>query len=166
MQLFEVGGHVIRYDHDATTVVYRSITRGGASECSCSGCDNFACIRTQAYPPEFIRILSVLGIDPLKEDEAFEYGRDDQGLHIYGGWFHFVGEVVQLGQRVDLDGFQFWFDPFEQVPQNDLFEPGPVSAIEFLTHLPWVSDQPEPDDHQPVPLGFWKRIGKRLLLIR
>jgi hypothetical protein len=80
MQRFEAGGFVAHYDPEATAVAYRGVAQGGASICSCSGCDNFTRLRMQAYPRDFIAILATLGIDPLKEDEAYECGKDDQEL--------------------------------------------------------------------------------------
>lgn len=156
METFDEDGFLVRYDHDATVAAYREIAQGGANVCSCSGCDNFARLRSRVYPPEFLRILSVLGIDPSKENEAWQCGTDKTGLYVYGGWFHFVGEVAKAGPTVNLGGFEFGFAQGGALPGHDTFAPGPVAAIDFVTRLPWVSDLPEAD---PPPKGAGRRIA-------
>ena len=109
----------------------------GAESCTCDSCENFVLARSDAFPEEFLRFLSSVGIDWRKEGEAFEMGKDESGLYLYGGWFHFVGRVVQIGAGIDINGFRFSFDPPGQVPQADEpFRGGPISAIEFVIHLP------------------------------
>jgi hypothetical protein len=168
MEVLECGGYAIEYDLAATRAAYTRITQAGADVCSCESCDNFARQRNRAYPEPFIAVLHSLGIDALKEGEAYECGKDESGLYIYGGWLHFVGTVIRVGEEVKADGFRYWFDLPGNVPQpHDAFSGGPASAIEFMTHLPWVSERPEPDySAAPNPPGFWRRIGGRLHLLR
>jgi hypothetical protein len=57
--------------------------------------------------------LRALGIDPLKEWEVFDYdfGVNPNG-HLYGGWFLFVGGLVEgIDKRPDRqqEPFVYWF---------------------------------------------------------
>jgi len=37
--------------------------------------------------------LADLAIDSRCEPEVYSQGRDDEGLHRYGGWLHFIGKL-------------------------------------------------------------------------
>ena len=69
-----IGDQPVRYDRDATMVIYGSLKHGFAEECGCVFCKNFAAQRNLVYPASFRALLEQLGIDPAKEGEAFEYG--------------------------------------------------------------------------------------------
>lgn len=73
-----------------------SLEHGFAEECGCIFCKNFAAQRNLVYPASFRTLLEQLGIDPNKEGEAFEYGPVKDGCHLYGGWFHFVGQLYGI----------------------------------------------------------------------
>ena len=152
----------MEYDRDATSAAYTHVLQAGADVCRCDSCENFARLRAKAYPEQFIAVLRSLGIDPLKEDEAYECSKDESGLYLYGGWLHFVGRVIRVGKEIEVGEFRFWFDQAGNVPSpHDAFKSGPVSAIEFLTHLPWVLERPEPDYSPPLnPPGFWHRVAE------
>ena len=99
MTEMRVGDQIIRYDRDATAAVYGTLEHGDAEECGCTFCKNFAVQRELIYPPSFRALLEQLGVDPNKEGEIFECGPVKDGCHLYGGWFHFVGEMVTAGER-------------------------------------------------------------------
>ncbi len=86
-----MGGWMVRHDRAATVAYYRTLARGGADDCGCSGCRNFALQRSTAFPVEFLRLLEKLGVDTGKEHEVYEMGPASNGLRCYGGWFCFVG---------------------------------------------------------------------------
>jgi len=144
MAELQIGDQAVRYDRDATAAVYAAMQCGDAEWCGCLSCRNFAAQRDLIYPPSFRRLLDQLGIDPNKEGEAFEYGPVDDGWHLYGGWFGFVGEIVTAGEGVcdasdykdDADDFEFFFTTSH--PKFEAFGDGPVPAIEFTTHIEWV----------------------------
>jgi len=146
MKRLEFGAFSVDFDDDATRAAYHRLSQGGANVCACDSCENFAAQRETAYPEKFVAVLRSLGIDPSKENEAYECGRDETGLHLYGGWLHFIGAVVRVGDEIEIEGFRYWFDDPGHAPQPDVAFAGvPVSAIEFMTHLPWIIDKPEPD---------------------
>ena len=115
-----------------------ALPAGGANCCGCVCCRNFAAQRTQVYPQAFRILLDNLGIDPNKEGEVFdEMGPFDDRIRPTGGWFFFVGELIEPGERlIEVDGFQYWFQP--AFPRPPACFSGPVAAIEFATRVPWV----------------------------
>jgi hypothetical protein len=126
----QIGDQTIRYDREATAVVYASLKHGFAEECGCDFCKNFAAQRHLVYPPAFRTLLEQLGIDPNKEAEAYE-----GGPHFYGGWFYFVGEMVTAGERNSNagDNFEFWFTSIG--PDAPAFRGVPRLTLEFSTHV-------------------------------
>jgi hypothetical protein len=139
MTEMRIGDQTIRCDRDATAAVYASLEHGFAEECGCILCKNFAAQRNLVYPASFRALLEQLGIDPNKEGEAFEYGPLQDGWHLYGGWFYFVGEMVTAGERnsnpPDSDHFEFFFTTLHPTshPSSQAFRGGPMLAIEFTT---------------------------------
>jgi hypothetical protein len=141
MTELRIGDQLIRYDREATIAAYSQVGQGGADRCSCSGCRNFALLRDKIYPDAFRELLDKLGIDPKKEGEAVHYGPKGN-LHLYSGWFYFVGDVVEGGEGSSnaSDGFQYWTGT--AFPRPPAVFGKTVAALEFMTQLPWVLDEP------------------------
>jgi len=100
---------------------------------------NFAAQRSTAFPDNFRHLLIQLGIDSEKEGEAYECGPEG-ALTVYGGWFYFAGEIVQIGEHLAMDasGFQYWFAEARNLPKPQADFGKNVLAVEFVTKLPWV----------------------------
>jgi hypothetical protein len=132
----------ILFDHDATIALYRdTITVPGAERCTCDSCKNFAAQRDKAFPEKFIEFLKDLGIDPRKEWEAFNYDFDTEtnGAVLYGGWFQFVGELVEgrdVGSAPEEHGFAHWFTT--NFPGGTFPRDLKLCAVEFLVRIPWI----------------------------
>jgi hypothetical protein len=140
MTELQFGDQTVRYDREATAAIYATLKHGGAEECGCVFCRNFAAQRSLIYPASFRALLEQLGIDPDKEQEAFEYGPVEDGCHLYGGWFYFVGEMVVADERnssvPDAHQFEFFFTSVG--PDAPEFRGRPRLTLEFTTHLKWV----------------------------
>jgi hypothetical protein len=136
-----IGDQLIRFDREATVAAYSQVEQGGADRCSCSGCRNFALLRDKIYPDTFRELLDKLGIDPKKEGEAVHYGPKGDG-HLYGGWFYFVGEVIEPGERSTIagDDFQYWTGT--SFPRPPAVFGKTVAALEFMAQLPWILEEP------------------------
>ena len=137
-----VGQQKILFDRDATIVLYQEIiTVAGADKCRCTSCKNFAAQRGKILPERFLHLLGELGTDPLKEWEAFDYDfdRNLNSPHLYGGWFLFVGELLEgVDKRLQSPevSFAHWFTtsfPTGTLPTNIK-----LCAVEFLAQIPWV----------------------------
>src|SRR5437773_8513090 len=97
MEQIQSGDQTIHYDREQTRRAYLEVKSGDAERCGCSSCRNFAAQRSTAYPENFRRLLEQLGIDPKKEGEVYECGPEGS-LRVYGGWFYFVGELIEPGE--------------------------------------------------------------------
>jgi hypothetical protein len=138
-----VGRQKILFDREATVALYRqTIMVPGADRCSCIGCKNFATQRGKLFPEEFLQFLIELGVDPLKEWEAFDYDFDPKKPRkhaLHGGWFLFAGELVEgFDKRPEpaQKGFAYWFTT--SFPTGTLPKDLKLCAIEFLAEIPWV----------------------------
>lgn len=137
-----LGRQKILFDREATVDLYRqTITVAGADACGCIYCKNFAAQRQNVFPAEFRRLLEGLGIDPTREWEAFEYNFDPKDTHklvLYGGWFLFVGKLVEGAERRPdprTEGFKYWFT--SSFPTGTLPTDVKLCAVEFLVQIPW-----------------------------
>jgi hypothetical protein len=90
--------------------------------------------------------LGTLGVDPLKEWEAFDYDFEAKSSngHLYGGWFLFAGELVEgLDKKPEprQEPFAHWFTT--SFPTGALTTGAKLCAVEFLAQIPWVlSERP------------------------
>jgi hypothetical protein len=144
MEQIQSGDQTIRYDREQTRRAYTELRSGGVERCGCSYCRNFVTQRSTAYPENFRRLLEQLGIDPEKDGEVYECGPEGS-LRVYGGWFYFVGELIEPGQRMTDAGseFQYYFADAKLLPKPKANFGHNVLAVEFTTKLPWViSEQP------------------------
>jgi hypothetical protein len=141
MEELRLGDLVIRYDREATATAYGAVESGGADRCACVHCRNFAAQRAIVYPPDFRAFLDRLGIDPNKEGAVFDMvGPFELSIRPTGGWFYFVGELMEAGERLIQSGdFQYWIQPAFPRPPASFGEH--VAAIEFTAKIPWVLDE-------------------------
>ena len=98
MTELRLGDQLIDYDRELTIAAYQNVPAGDADRCGCDSCRNFAVQRGSAYPEQFVVLLDQLGIDRGKEGEVYECGQEASGMHMYGGWFYFVGRLTMPGE--------------------------------------------------------------------
>jgi len=137
MTELRVGDQLIRFDRDATISMYWKVAEGDANSCACSGCRNFAQLRSKAYPAGFRDLLATLGIDSSKESEAVYHGpKGDQ--HFYDVRFWFVGQLIETGERsVKIgDEFQYWIGT--AVPPGSTELGQNLAAVECTAVIPWM----------------------------
>ena len=139
----------LEHDAQATREVFAQLPVG--SGCDCQECRNFFAAIDRAFPPEFHRIAEQLGIELTKPAELAHYGREDGGVLIVGGWFHFIGRIITGADamREDSSGTgHFYLEHL--TPEFSLgfsshlalvaepFRSQPVVQLEFETRVPWV----------------------------
>ena len=139
-------------DSELTKLTYDNVAVGSSESCNCNDCKNFANNREAIYPDEIKKLLNELGIDYKKENEVSHYCRQADGLHFYGGWFHFKGRfngkdctipTIYNGYTLELTpitdkfsiGFRYsgalsFFDNKESLVQ-----------IEFEAKTPWTIEK-------------------------
>ena len=134
-------------DRDATALAYSRSDASGADACNCLPCRNFRLARERVFPSEFLALLDRLGIDPRKEAEAYHMARTATGLHRYGGWFHFVGNLDETG---DFPVVNFGDDFIAYMmragaPRLSSLKDLPAVQLEFEAEaVPWLLEEPEP----------------------
>lgn len=137
-----VGRQKVLFNREATVVLYRdTFTVPDADWCGCVSCRNFASQRGKIYPEEFLQILRELGVNSLREWEAFDYDFDsgNSNKHLYGGWFLFIGELVAGVDEPPehaMETFTYWFTT--SFPGPALPTGMKICAVEFLVQVPWV----------------------------
>jgi len=133
-------------DPEATILAYSDVEQGGAEGCTCNGCRNFVAARGRVFPKAFLEFLATVGVDPLKDAEAYHVARLAPGCHAYGGWFHFVGQLNVDGDFgvVDFgDGFTACLCS-ASAPRLGSFEGLSVVQLEFQAEaVPWMLSEPE-----------------------
>ncbi|WP_426445364.1 hypothetical protein ACP26L_18860 [Paenibacillus sp. S-38] len=151
MKQFTIAGWIIEVDVDKTSEYYAS-ERTHAEACSCIYCRNYV-MAFETIPKSVLIFLNSLGIDPIKQvGEIFESCRNENGSHLYHGWYHVVGRIIQgidcmvpptNWREIDLyivDGIKFGFtNKLELVAENF---PEPTIQLEFEANIPWVLNEP------------------------
>ncbi len=146
----------IACDVAETEAAYGSRLQGSPEECGCRECRNFVAARHAAYPPAARALLAQLGVTPIREAEIFHGGPVDDGQHVYGGWFHIVGQLVSgpdakvpIGPTTGRFGLVPVAGSFEVGFTRDtmLVPPGfppenSLLQVEFQTRVPWVLEEP------------------------
>jgi hypothetical protein len=94
-----------------------------------------------------LSFLESLGVDPVKDAEAYHTAQLALGRHVYGGWYHFVGQLIvddDFGAVDFGDGFTAWLlQP--SAPRLEPFKGQSVVQLEFqLENVPWMLSEPEP----------------------
>jgi hypothetical protein len=137
-----------RADRDATILAYARTERGGADTCNCAGCRNFRTARADYFPPEFITLLDQLGIDPRKDAEVHHNARIAPRRHDYGGWYHFIGTLDEIGASSPVKlgaNFTVWMCP-ASAPGLPSLDGEQLVQLEFHAEaVPWLLDEPEID---------------------
>lgn len=134
----KLGDQRFLYDPDKTRAGYATMQQGGADDCACLFCKNFAAQRDSVYPTSLLSVFAKLGIDSRLEAESYECGIDESGLRFYGGWLFFVGELLDKGERQVSDStFEYWVSDVGKPSPTGTFD-GPLMTVEFTTRLPWV----------------------------
>jgi len=141
MTELRLGDQLVRYDRDATVAAYAHLQRGSAEMCGCNVCRNFLAQRDGVYPQHFLRLLDQMGIDLTKEGDLYEEGPLADNVQPCAGWFYFVGQVVEAGERLTEMGkdFQCFIRGAGATSVTKLFGDS-VCALEFTARVPWVLD--------------------------
>ena len=100
---------------------------GSPEPCDCKACRNFAAARHLIYPPTALQLFAHLGINATCESEIYSWAPDPAGRHIDGGWFHFIGTL--------LDGPDAMVTVTETMRRRDLLPVAERFKLGFTTHL-------------------------------
>jgi hypothetical protein len=142
----DLPGWRIEFDRAATVAAYEKLLVGGPESCGCDHCRNWANSRSKVYPADFAKMLNQLGIPLDRECEVYHNGKESD-LHLYAGWYHFVGRVVsgerECSANVSFVPFSVFFHS-KPALLPDAFAGQPVVQLEFEAGVPWLSEILEP----------------------
>lgn len=134
-------------DVEATRKAYDGIDFGGAEACNCYLCRNFLLTRPDVFPTEILDLFEKLGVDHRKEAESYHIYRISSGLHLYGAWYHFVGEIVQ---QPDSPAKLSEHSTIDFLLNRDLaaksFANQPLVQIELQLEVSWLLEKEEEPD--------------------
>lgn len=134
-------------DVEATRRAYQSILVGGAERCECSGCRNFVSQREYIFPKELLNLFGQLGISYKRDAEIYHIARMESGLHLYGGWYHFVGHILKqpIGPAKLDEHFTVDFIVSRSLAAKS-FGNQPLVQVEITAEVPWIlKEEKEPD---------------------
>jgi len=144
VEQMQIGKWSIEYSTALTREAYEHCV-GSPETCSCSYCQNWVQVRHFTYPPEALAIFERLGINPKCEAEVWEV-ETAPGSHLYSGWFHFVGRIVE---EEDVRAFRthaltasFSIEFSSRIAlAAESFHGLPLVRLEFVAEaVPWVTD--------------------------
>jgi len=145
---------LVEHDPDMTRRCFAELPVG--TGCSCDYCRNFDAAVGQTFPPEFVALAEELGIDVAKPAELCHWCRESSGAYLTGGWFHFVGSILDGEDALQWSGTGGTYRFEELVPGlefgfsarlalvRQVFQSKPLIQLEFQTRIPWVLAVPEP----------------------
>lgn len=157
MNVLDVGRWKVRPDVSRTREAHSRLSTSGAAACGCDGCLNFEAYRDQLLRSPLGELLKSLGIDPPWEAEVHEFGQVASSRHAYGGWYHFVGQLVSgdppwhvVDAQLKTAAFDRLAPGIEIGVHNDCqlvpeaFRGLPLVQLEIQVEIPWVISLPEP----------------------
>jgi hypothetical protein len=152
MMEMRIDDQTFLYDPETTSAIYARLRTGWAENCGCAGCRNLLAQRDDIYPSAFRELLQRLGIDPTKEAEAVADGPLGNGLHHYGGWFFFVGEMVTAGDSMSVVSESPYFGYFitRGGPCPSEFREGPRLGVGFEAEFKWILNESWDSDLRPA----------------
>lgn len=122
-------------------------------DCACIHCANYvnACLQ---FPPGTAQFFASLGIDSHKEGELMYLTKQDDGSHLYSGFYHLVGQLLEgpdCWQLTTLDGHVSVAELMrvgftENLALVPAHFPRPVLQLEVELAIPWVLEQPNTDE--------------------
>ena len=133
-------------DVEATRKAHDGIDFGGAEACDCYLCRNFLLTRPEVFPAEILDLFVRLGIDHRKEAESYHIAPIAPGLHLYGAWYHFVGQIIQqpdspakLSEHSTIDFI------VGRSLAAESFANQPLVQVELRLEVSWLLEEEEPD---------------------
>lgn len=157
MHVITVFRWTIDIDLERTRAVYEKRLRGAPEECGCVHCRNFVAAREHVYTPEVLALLSRFGLmPPMREAEIYHNAPLESGLHSYGGWFHFVGQLIDgedawqpSGPNSDLfvpekfnTRFQIGISRDISLVPAEAFGISTLVQLDFAAEVPWLLEEP------------------------
>lgn len=133
----EVGGNVLECDVEATVAAFKAYT---PSPCDCNGCRNYAA--AQSVLAGDAQVFTQFGIDIAKAAEVYETGLREDSLLLYGGWFHFLGDVISDGDIFEVSEHLEVYFVTHPALVPEAFKGQRIVQMEFEWKIPWLLAEP------------------------
>jgi hypothetical protein len=147
MKEIRIKDWLLKVNVEQTARIYAQLPTFTES-CGCLYCRNYTEVATH-FSMELHSFFQSLGIDPTKcSGEIMEFCRLENGMHLYGGWYHLVGEIMDgpdcmvppgnWGKinLIKIDTFEMGFTNKLQLVSSHF--PESVVQLEFQAEIPWV----------------------------
>ncbi|MDN4593025.1 hypothetical protein [Polycladomyces subterraneus] len=147
MKEIRIKDWLLKVDVEQTERIYSQLCTF-AESCGCLYCRNYTEV-AKRFSIELLAFFQSLGIDPTKcAGEIMEFGKLENEMHHYGGWYHFVGEIVdgpdcmvppENWNKINLikiDSFTMGFTKEVQLVSSNF--PESVVQLEFVSTIPWI----------------------------
>lgn len=147
MEQLKIGSWIIEVDGNQTKAFYDNqplITQDWDSIFE----ENYV-LACETFPQKVKDFFNSLGIDPRKQGEVNEYKENEDGTHVYGGFYFIVGKILSgpdfwvntdKGPTPNFDsisGIQIAFtNELAMAPEANF--PKPVIQLEFQLNVPWL----------------------------
>ena len=149
-------GHTILVDKELTQTLYKELPLLSDKEhCGCSDCSNYvkAC---ETLDEQVRNFFEQFGVDPRKEGEIWYVYENDDGVHHYDGFYHFVGEVVGICELDWIEVGNFKFGLTNSTNKSTLVPdsfPNPIIELSVQAYLSW---DVEYDENYHMHLGYYE----------
>lgn len=147
MKEIRIKDWLLKVDVEQTERIYSQFCTF-AESCGCLYCRNYTEV-AKRFSIELLSFFQSLGIDPTKcAGEIMEFGKLENEMHYYGGWYHFVGEIIdgpdcmvppENWNKINLikiDSFEMGFTKEVQLVSSNF--PESVVQLEFVSTIPWI----------------------------
>jgi hypothetical protein len=152
---------IVEVDKEKTRSVCAELPQISDDEnCNCIHCRNW--VEACSYFSEPVNVFfGQLGIDPTKEGEISWVCVNDDGSHLYQGFYHFVGRLIEgpdcmvpfpfgneefHGHNIVLQSLtnelRIGFTEKISLRPGDETFPEPILQLEFNMDIPWVLENP------------------------
>src|SRR6185503_2906881 len=98
----------------------------GPLVCGCAFCRNFALVGERHLPGELVELVRSLGLRPVWAREVYDLGPAPDVGRLTGGWYHFVGRVLEAPKHKRTQSV----DPAECIPYHVDFSTHPTAPAE------------------------------------
>ncbi|MFE8698759.1 DUF3986 family protein [Cytobacillus sp. FJAT-53684] len=156
MEHIQLLGHTVLIDKELTKILYKELPLlSDKKHCGCPDCSNYvkACGALDEQVKDF---FEQFGVDPRKEGEIWHVYENEDGVHYYDGFYHFVGEIVgtRMLDWIEVGNFKFGLtnSSNESTLVPDSF-PNPIIELSIKAYLSW---NVEYDGNYHLHLGYYE----------
>ena len=147
MEIVKYHNWTFELNKELTHEIYKKEKIGAPESCGCDDCLRYIKYRNDIFPKEIKLLFKKLGIIENKEAEIY-YLDINRKKHEYGGWFHFIGKILNEPKIKNPKEFRSINFPVHKINNNIFIGFKQSNELCFNDFK----------DKQLVQLEFWTRI--------